>query len=357
DWGTLIYNYGRREVANFLVANALHWLREFHVDGLRVDAVASMLYRDYSRKHGEWTPNVHGGRENLEAVAFLRSLNDEVRAQVPHALMIAEESTAWPAVTGATADGGLGFHYKWNMGWMNDTLRYFHHDPAHRALQHDKLTFGQTYAYSERFLLPLSHDEVVHGKGSLLTKMPGDRWQQLANLRLLLAWQYLQPGKKLLFMGCELGQEREWNHDGELDWHLLEREPHRGVQRLVADLNRLYRERRALHEGDCAQYGYRWIDCDDAAQSVLAWQRLDRDGAPLVVVCNFTPAVRGDYRIGVPRAGIWREVLNTDSGIYGGSDVGNLGNVVAEQAPWHGEPCSVVLTLPPLAALVLEPGP
>jgi 1,4-alpha-glucan branching enzyme len=241
------------------------------------------------------------------------------------------------------------------MGWMNDTLRYFRHDPVHRAFHHDALTFGQTYAYSERFVLPLSHDEVVHGKASLLSKMPGDRWQRLANLRLLLAWQYLQPGKKLLFMGAELAQEREWDHDGELAWHLLEHAPHRGVARLVGDLNRLYRERAPLHEGDCVPGGYRWIDCGDKAQSVLAWQRLDDGGARLVVVCNFTPVVRRDYRVGVPLAGTWRELLNTDAHAYGGSDAGNLGAVAADEEPWHGEPCSLALTLPPLAALVLEP--
>ncbi len=365
DWGTLIYNFGRREVSNFLVANALYWLHEFHIDGLRVDAVASMLYLDYSRKPGEWLPNVHGGRENLEAIAFLRQLNEKVYGEAPGAITLAEESTSWPMVSQPTWLGGLGFGYKWNMGWMNDTLAYMHQDPVHRSYHHQRLTFGLLYAFSENFVLPLSHDEVVHGKGSLLGKMPGDAWRQFANLRLYLAFQATQPGKKLLFMGGEFGQWREWDHDRSLDWHLLE-DPaqgrwHAGLQALVRDLNRLYRSAAALHEGDCESFGFQWIDCQDTAHSVLAWVRRGRDGdartgpaGTVLVVCNFTPVVREGYRVGVPVGGVWREILNTDAHDYGGSAVGNLGAVSSEPTAWHGQPHSVRLRLPPLGAVVLQ---
>jgi len=354
-WGTSAYNYGRREVANFLIANALYWLREFHVDGLRVDAVASMLYLDYARAPGQWLPNRYGGHENLEAVAFLRRFNEIVHSEAPAgAVTIAEESTAWPMVTQPAYVGGLGFDFKWNMGWMNDTLAYMRRDPVHRRFHHDQLTFGLLYAFSENFVLPLSHDEVVHGKGSLLGKMPGDRWQRLANLRLYLAFQYTQPGKKLLFMGGEFAQEREWDHDGSLDWQLLADPDHQGMQRLVRDLNRLYRTLGSLHRKDCEGGGFQWIDCSDSEQSVLAWQRMGDDPHELVVVaCNFTPVPRLGYRIGVPRPGRYREVFNSDARDYGGSGMGNCGGVAADAVPWHGMACSLALTLPPLAALIL----
>ena len=360
DWGTLIYNFGRFEVANFLIANALYWLHEFHIDGLRVDAVASMLYLDYSRPAGTWRPNVHGGNENLEAVAFIRRLNEKVYEEVPGAITLAEESTAWPGVSRPTWLGGLGFGYKWNMGWMHDTLGYLGKDPIHRHWHHHQLTFAQLYAYSENYVLPLSHDEVVHGKGSLIARMPGDPWQRFANLRSYFAFMWTQPGKKLLFMGGEFGQVREWNHDASLDWHLLEDGPeralHRGLQTLVADLNRLYRELPALHRFDCEPAGFEWIDCEDSAQSVLVWMRRGEDPAQCaVVVCNFTPVIRESYRIGLPFAGRWQERLNTDAHVYGGSDVGNLGAVQAEPVPWHARPCSVALRLPPLSALILVP--
>ena len=354
EWGTLVYNYGRREVSNFLITNALYWLREFHVDGLRADAVASMLYLDYNREPGEWLPNLFGGRENLEAVAFLRRLNEVVHREAPGgAIMIAEESTAWPMVTRPTYLGGLGFDYKWNMGWMNDTLDYMRHEPVHRRFHHDQLTFGQLYAYSENFILPLSHDEMVYGKGSLLGKMPGDRWQQFANLRLYLAFQYLQPGKKLLFMGGEFAQSREWDHDRELDWELLADPVHAGVRDMLRDLNRLYRTRDCLHSHDCDGRGFRWIDCNDSEQSVLTWCRMGHDGERFALVaCNFTPVPRLGYRLGAPAAGIYREVFNSDARTYGGSDVGNGGRAATEPVSWHGEPQSLVLDLPPLGAVV-----
>ncbi|HEU4664471.1 MAG TPA: 1,4-alpha-glucan branching protein GlgB [Dokdonella sp.] len=356
EWRTLVYNYDRREVANFLIANALYWLREFHVDGLRVDAVAAMLYLDYDREAGEWLPNPFGGRENLAAVEFLRRLNASVHAQVEGALMIAEESTAWPAVSRPAHLGGLGFDYKWNMGWMNDTLRYMRRDPVHRRHHHDELTFGLLYAHSEHFVLPVSHDEVVYGKGSLLGKMPGDRWQRFANLRLYLALLYTQPGKKHVFMGCEFGQASEWCHDGALDWSLLADPAHAGVLALVRDLNRLYASIAALHAGDGGADGFRWIDCHDSSQSVLAYIRVQPDdGAFVVVVCNFTPVPRFDYRIGVPLAGTYREVLNSDACEYGGSGIGNLGSSASEPVPSHGYAHSLALALPPLAALVLLP--
>ena len=354
DWGTLVFDYGRPEVRNFLLGSALYWIEEFHLDGLRVDAVASMLYLDYSRKPGEWVPNRHGGRENLEAIGFLQQLNAVVHERHPGAVVIAEESTAWPQVTRPTWVGGLGFSMKWNMGWMHDTLRYLALDPIHRQYHHNELSFGLLYAHSENFVLPLSHDEVVHGKGSLLEKMSGDDWRKFAQLRLLLAYQWTYPGKKLLFMGQELAQRREWNHDRALDWALLEQAPHRGVQALVADLNRLYASRPALHRGDFAAEGFEWIDCHDALQSVLSFLR--RDGAAsLAVVLNFTPVPRQGYRIGVPAPGRYRECLNTDAAVYGGANIGNFGGVTSEPVPWMGRPHSVVLTLPPLAALVLEP--
>ncbi len=352
DWNTLIYNFGRQEVANFLESNATFWCDQYHVDGLRVDAVASMLYLDYSRQPGEWLPNVHGGRENLEAVAFLRSVNTALYAGQTGAITIAEESTAWPQVSRPVDTGGLGFGYKWNMGWMHDTLAYMREDPINRRYHHDKLTFGLLYAWDENFILPLSHDEVVHGKGSLLGKMPGDRWQKFANLRAYLAFMWTHPGKKLLFMGGEFGQEREWNHDRSLDWHLLEQAPHRGIQQLVRDLNRLYRHVSALHVLDCAREGFSWIDAGNADESVLAYLRRAPDASPALVVCNFTPVVRKHFRVGVPLPGLWTECLNTDSAHYGGSNVGNTGRVEARREPWHGHPYSLTLTLPPLATCV-----
>ena len=355
DWNTYIYNFGRREVQGFLIASALHWLERFHVDGLRVDAVASMLYRDYSRPAGGWVPNVYGGRENLEAVGFLRHLNAVVGERCPGAVVIAEESTAWPGVTQAQPDG-LGFSYKWNMGWMHDTLRYIAHEPIHRAFHHDDITFGLLYAFSEKFILPISHDEVVHGKGSLLGKMPGDHWQRFANLRAYLGFMWAHPGKKLLFMGCEIAQPREWDHDGELEWHLLSDPAHGGVQRLVGDLNRLYAGEPSLHRRDTEPEGFRWLIGDDRANSVFAFLRRGTDDdAPILVVCNMTPVPRHLYRIGVPRPGRWREIANTDSRFYGGSDLGNDGGAVALDQPSHGETHSLLLTLPPLATVMLRP--
>ena len=353
DWNTLIYNHGRNEVRGFLVASALEWLRRFHVDALRVDAVASMLYRDYSRRPGEWVPNVHGGRENYESIAFLKDLNEAVHVHAPGAVTMAEESTAWPGVTASVAQGGLGFDYKWNMGWMHDTLDYFAHDPVHRRFHHDALTFGLLYAFSERFVLPLSHDEVVHGKRSLLGRMPGDDWQRFANLRACYAFMWAHPGKKLLFMGGELAQPGEWNHQQALPWDLLDEPAHRGVQRLVRDLNRLHREVPALHERDAEAAGFSWAVGDDRAQSVYAWLR--RDGLPLLAVANLTPLPRHGYRIGVPCGGHWRERLNSDASVYGGSGMGNGGGVRAEAIACHGEAWSVSLVLPPLAVLFLEP--
>ncbi|MEG4317168.1 1,4-alpha-glucan branching protein GlgB [Pseudomonas sp. FIP_A4] len=355
DWDTYIYNLGRTEVHGFMLASALHWLREFHVDALRVDAVASMLYRDYSRKDGEWIPNRHGGRENLEAIDFLRHLNDVVASETPGALVIAEESTAFPGVSKPTSEGGLGFSYKWNMGWMHDTLKYIQEDPVHRRYHHDKMTFGMIYAYSEHFVLPISHDEVVHGKGSLIDKMPGDRWQKFANLRAYLSFMWTHPGKKLLFMGSEFGQWREWNHDRELDWFLLEEPDHRGAQHLVRDLNRLYRTEPALHQLDSDPRGFQWLIGDDRGNSVLAWLRRDAEGRPLLVIGNFTPVVREGYRVGVPQEGRWQEIFNSDAACYGGSNVGNGGGILAEGTPAHGEQYSLQLTLPPLGVVILRP--
>jgi 1,4-alpha-glucan branching enzyme len=357
DWNTLIYNFGRREVANFLWSNALFWLDCFHVDGLRVDAVASMLYLDYSRQPGQWIPNVHGGRENLEAIHFLQRLNELAYGEYPGTTTIAEESTAWPGVSRPVYVGGLGFGFKWNMGWMHDTLRYMSKEPVFRKHHMNDLTFGLVYAWSENFVLPISHDEVVHGKGSLINKMPGDAWQKAANLRAYLAFMWTYPGKKLLFMGCEFGQWREWNHDSSLDWHLLDEGPlHRGAQMLVRDLNHLYRELSALHELDADPAGFEWIDCSDIEHSVVSYLRRSRDpDRHTVTVCNFTPVPRHGYRIGVPRAGFYRERVNTDATEYGGSGVGNGGLVQALPEPCHGRPASLCLSLPPLATLVFEP--
>ncbi len=357
DWGTRVFNYGRSEVANFLLGNALYWLERYHADGLRVDAVASMLYLDYSRKTGEWLPNMYGGRESLDAIAFVKRLNELVYARHPDALMIAEESTAWPQVSRPVYLGGLGFGLKWNMGWMHDVLEYMGHDPVHRKHHHTRLTFGLLYAWTENFLLPLSHDEVVYGKGSLVRRMPGDDWQRFANLRLLYAFMWAYPGKKLLFMGGEFGQVNEWNHEASLDWHCLDQGPyHRGVQRLVADLNRFYRGEPALYEIDFEPDGFEWMDCHDWERSTLSFVRYARDRRDLVLcVCNFTPVPRHGYRVGVPVGGFYAEVLNTDGEAYGGSNLGNAGGVASEPSPWRGQPHSVVLTLPPLAALWLRP--
>ncbi len=355
DWGTLVFNYGRNEVQNFLVSNALFWMDKYHVDGLRVDAVASMLYLDYSRQPGEWLPNRFGGRENLEAISFLKRLNEVVHATHPGVLTIAEESTSWPMVSRPTYLGGLGFSLKWNMGWMHDTLKYFQQDPIYRKFHHSQMTFSMLYAFSENFALPFSHDEVVHLKGSMLGKMPGDLWQEYANLRLLYAYHYAHPGKKLLFMGGEFGQWSEWNHDAQLHWGLLEHWGHRGLQRLVADLNRMYAGQPSLYEVDFDWPGFEWIDCHDADASVFSFLRRAADpGDFVVVVCNCTPVVRENYRVGVPGPGFYKEMLNTDAAPYGGSNVGNYGGVEAEPIPWLGRPCSLRLTLPPLAAVFLK---
>jgi 1,4-alpha-glucan branching enzyme len=356
DWNTLIYNLGRTEVANFLIGNGLYWLERFGVDGLRVDAVASMLYRDYSRKEGQWIPNVHGGRENLETIAFLKRMNEVIGKERPDAITLAEESTSFPAVSRPTFSGGLGFHYKWNMGWMHDTLQYMKRDPIYRKHHQGEMTFGMVYAFSENFVLPISHDEVVHGKGSLLNKMPGDRWQQLANLRAYLGFMFGHPGKKLLFMGCEFAQDREWNHDQSLDWHLLDNPEHAGIQRLVRDLNHLYRSTPALYMQDCVQEGFEWVDHGDAANSILSFIRRGTDPSTFVlVVSNFTPTVQQGYRLGVPELGQYRERLNSDSTHYGGSNTGTPNGAATAQAqPWHGKPNSIALTIPPLATVILE---
>ena len=355
DWGTLVFNLARNEVRNFLLASALLWLKEFHADGLRVDAVASMLFLDYSRKAGEWIPNVHGGREDLDTIAFLRELNEVVHAQEPGVISAAEESTQWPGVSRPVYLGGLGFGMKWNMGWMHDTLGYFAHDPVYRQHHHNELTFSMIYAFTENFILPLSHDEVVHEKGSLLQKMPGDRWQQLANLRSLYAYMWAHPGKKLLFMGGELAQEREWNHDISLDWHLLGEPGHAGMHRLVRDLNWTYRGEPALWEVDFEWQGFRWLDANDVARNIYGFLRFAADGRALACVCNLSPVPRERYRVGLPHGGRWREALNTDSEHYGGSNVGNWGGVEAEPVPWQGQPWSAELTLPPLGVVWLVP--
>ncbi|MFC0003702.1 1,4-alpha-glucan branching protein GlgB [Micromonospora siamensis] len=353
DWGTYVFDFGRREVRNFLVANALYWLDEFHVDGLRVDAVASMLYLDYSRQEGQWLPNQYGGRENLEAIAFLQETNATVYKNHPGVLMIAEESTAWPGVTRPTADGGLGFGFKWNMGWMHDTLLYTSKDPIYRQHHHHQLTFSLAYAWSENYVLPISHDEVVHGKGSLAGKMPGDTWQRLANVRALLAYMWAHPGKQLLFMGCELADDREWSEQRGLDWYLLHDPARSGVQRLVADMNRAYREVPALWAQDTEPAGFRWIAGDDVANNSVSFIRIAPDGGTLVCVANFSATPLEDYRVGLPAGGTWSEVLNTDAQHYGGSGVGNLGAVHAQDVPWHGMPASVALRVPPLGVLWL----
>ncbi len=357
DWGTLVFNYGRHEVRNFLLSNALFWAREYHVDGIRVDAVASMLYLDYSRKEGEWVPNEFGGREDLDAVSFLKELNEVLHGREPGVISAAEESTAWPGVSRPTYVGGLGFGFKWNMGWMHDTLGYFEHDPIHRRFHHHELTFSLMYAFSENFILPLSHDEVVHGKGSLLSKMPGDRWQQLANLRSLYAYMWAHPGKKLLFMGGEFAQEQEWSHSRSLDWHLLEDPGHGGMQNLVRDLNHLYRDTPAMWEVDFEPSGFYWIEPNDADRNVVVFARAGADPAKDVAVCvmNLSPIPREGYRIGLPKQGRWREALNTDAEHYGGSNVGNYGGVEAEDMAWMSQPYSAAITMPPLGVVWFVP--
>jgi len=355
DWNSYIFDYGKNEVRSFLISSALFWLDKYHADGLRIDAVASMLYLDYSRKEGEWVPNIYGGKENLEAISFLKELNEAVYRYYPDTQTIAEESTAWPMVTRPTYVGGLGFGLKWNMGWMHDTLSYFSKDPIYRKYHHNQITFSIWYAFSENFILPLSHDEVVYGKGSLLAKMPGDQWQKFANLRLLYAYMYAHPGKKLLFMGGEFGQWAEWNHDRSLDWHLLERFEHRGVQRLVKDLNRIYRSEPALHKLDFDPQGFEWIDFSDWEQSVISFIRKDPASKTIIlVVCNFTPVPRERYKIGAPKGGFWKEILNTDAREYGGSGWGNFGGVEAKEEAYHGRRYSLTLTLPPLACIYFK---
>jgi 1,4-alpha-glucan branching enzyme len=355
DWSSYIFNYGRNEVRSFLISSALFWLDQYHVDGLRVDAVASMLYLDYSRQEGEWIPNEFGGRENLEAIAFLRQLNEEIYEQYPDVQTFAEESTAWPMVSRPIYLGGLGFGMKWDMGWMHDTLVYMSKDPVHRHFHHNNLTFRMLYAFQENFVLPLSHDEVVHGKGSLLGKMPGDDWQKFASLRALFGYMFAQPAKKLLFMGAELGQWGEWNHDNSLEWHLTQFSPHQGLQRWVSDLNRFYRSEGALFENDFDPSGFEWVDCSDSQQSVIALLRRGESNDNIIlVVCNFTPVPRHNYRIGVPVKGFWTEVLNSDARDYGGSGQGNLGGIETRPIPFHGRLHSLNLTLPPLAALFFK---
>jgi 1,4-alpha-glucan branching enzyme len=354
DWGTLVFNYGRNEVRNFLISNALYWMKEFHIDGLRVDAVASMLYLDYSREEGQWVPNQYGGRENLDAIEFMQELNSVVHQENPGALMIAEESTAWGGVSRPVHLGGLGFGFKWNMGWMHDTLSYWSKDPIYRRFHHNQVTFSMVYAWSENFTLPLSHDEVVHGKGSLVGKMPGDKWQRFANLRALYAYMWSHPGKMLLFMGGELGQEREWNHDLSLDWHVLDDPLHWGVQRFVADLNKTYKGLPALYEADHEPEGFSWIDANDADQNVFSFFRTDASGERHVAcVLNMSPVPRYRYRIGLPVGEAWQEVLNSDADVYGGGGVGNMGTVWAQEDPWHGLDYSALITLPPLGAVWL----
>jgi 1,4-alpha-glucan branching enzyme len=355
DWGTYIFDYGRREVRNFLVANALYWCAEFHVDGLRVDAVASMLYLDYSREEGQWEPNRYGGRENLDAIQFIQETNATVYKHHPGVVMAAEESTAYPGVTHATSGGGLGFGFKWNMGWMHDTLLYLSKEPIYRQHHHNQITFSMVYAWSENYVLPISHDEVVHGKGSLAAKMPGDLWQRMANLRALLAFMWAHPGKQLLFMGCELADDQEWNEERGLNWSLPHEPLRAGVQKLVKDVNAEYKRVPALWSQDTTPAGFRWIVNDDAANNTLAFVRLAVDGSPLVCVVNFAAVPHEDYRIGMPRAGDWTEVLNTDAGVYGGSGVGNMGVVRTENVPWHGMPSSARLRIPPLGAIWLRP--
>jgi 1,4-alpha-glucan branching enzyme len=355
DWNTFVFNYGRNEVRSFLISNALFWIDKYHVDGLRVDAVAAMLYLDYGRREGEWIPNRYGGRENIEAIEFLRALNEEVYSAFPDVMIIAEESTAWPQVSRPVYLGGLGFGLKWNMGWMHDMLGYMSEDPIYRSYHHNQITFSLLYAFSENFVLPFSHDEVVYGKGSLLRKMPGDDWQRFANLRLLYGYMFGHPGKKLLFMGCEFGQWSEWNHDASLEWHLLGRPLHSALQRWVRDLNTLYRGQRALHELDFDAGGFAWVDCSDVQRSVISFLRRGRNPADeLLFVCNFTPAVRENYRVGVPQQGFWKELLNSDAPLYGGSGQGNFGGREAVPLPIHGHPFSLNMTLPPLGVLIYQ---
>jgi 1,4-alpha-glucan branching enzyme len=356
DWNTFVFNYGRNEVRSFLISNALFWLDKYHVDGLRVDAVAAMLYLDYGRRDGEWIPNRYGGKENIEAIEFLRSFNEQVYAAFPHVITIAEESTAWPQVSRPNYVGGLGFGFKWNMGWMHDVLEYMSQDPVFRSYHHNQITFSLVYAWSENFVLPFSHDEVVYGKGSLLRKMPGDEWQKFANLRLLYGFMFGHPGKKLLFMGSEFGQWSEWNHDGSVDWHLLESPLHSALARWVRDLNTLYRGQPALHELDFDAGGFAWVDCKDIQRSVVSFLRRGRNPEDqLLFVCNFTPVVRQNYRVGVPREGFWKEVLNSDAPLYGGSGQGNFGGLHAVALPIHGQPYSLNMTLPPLGIVVYQP--
>lgn len=356
DWGTMIFNYGRNEVRNFLVSNALFWMDKYHIDGLRVDAVASMLYLDYSRKAGQWVPNVYGGRENLDAIHLLREFNEQAHAQYPGILTIAEESTAWPGVSRPTSSGGLGFSLKWNMGWMNDTLRYMRHEPIHRQFHHNELTFSLIYAFTENFSLPLSHDEVVHGKGSLISQMAGDLWQKFANLRLLYSYMWTHPGKKLLFMGSELAQWHEWNYDGEIGWDLLQFDTHRGIKQLIGDLNHLVQREPALHQIDFRGEGFEWLDCMNNQDSIISYVRKAEDPNDFVIVaCNFTPVVRQGYRLGVPKAGYYQEIFNSDSSFYAGSNVGNHPGCNAEWIGHHGRPASMLINLPPLATVVLKP--
>ena len=358
DWSSYIFNYGRNEVRSFLISSALFWLDKYHADGIRVDAVASMLYRDYSRKEGDWVPNQYGGRENLEAMTFLRRMNEAIYSNFPDVQAIAEESTAWPMVSRPVYTGGLGFGLKWNMGWMNDTLTFFSNDPLFRKYHHDKLTFSLWYAFSENFMLSISHDEVTHGKGSLLSKMSGDEWQRFANLRLLFGYMYGHPGKKLLFMGSEFGPWREWDHDSSLEWDVLQYPLHRGAQQWTKDLNALYRTEPALYEIDFSNEGFEWIDCHDWEGSTISFIRKGKNGtAPILVICNFTPVPRHNYRVGVPEAGLWKELLNSDAPEYGGSGLGNLGGTEATQTESHGRRYSLSLTLPPLSALFFRPGP
>ncbi|MBV9832512.1 MAG: 1,4-alpha-glucan branching protein GlgB [Marmoricola sp.] len=353
DWGTYVFNFGRKEVRNFLVANALYWLTQFHVDGIRVDAVASMLYLDYSREPGEWEPNVHGGRENLEAVQFLQEMNATVYKNVPGAITVAEESTSWPGVTRSTDSDGLGFGFKWNMGWMHDSLSYVQRDPVHRSYHHNQVTFSLVYAFSENFVLPISHDEVVHGKGSLLRKMPGDRWQQLANVRAFLSWQWAHPGKQLLFMGQEFAQDHEWAEQRELDWWLLANPVHEGVRRLVADLNHTYVDHPALWSQDSSPDGFQWIDADDAARNLVSFVRWGSDGSAVACITNFSGGPHESYQVGLPFAGQWTELINTDAEVYGGSGVGNLGTVTAHDRPHQGMPASASVRVPPLGTVWL----
>jgi 1,4-alpha-glucan branching enzyme len=356
DWGTKIFNYGRKEVRNYLISNALFWCEKYHIDGFRVDAVASMLYLDYSRKEGEWVPNIFGGRENLEAIDFIKRFNEIIHQYHPGILTIAEESTAWGGVSKPVYLGGLGFDLKWNMGWMNDTLEYFSKDPIHRKFHHNHLTFSLLYAFSENFILVLSHDEVVHGKRSLLNKMPGDMWQKFANLRLLYGFMYSHPGKNLLFMGGELGQWDEWNHDKSIDWHLIQFAPHRCLQKFVVDLNRIYQSEPALYERDFHYGGFEWIDFHDSDNSIISFMRKAKNPDDLlIIVCNFTPLPRPDYRIGVAKNSHYKEILNSDSQIYWGSNMGNAGGVNADKVPWHAKPYSIKITIPPLSIVIFKP--